>query len=116
MSFLKRLFGGADDSAPYEDTRGIYFYVQCDHCGTRLRVRADKEYDLNRTAAGYEWHKTIVDSKCFRPMPTVVNLDQHYEIVTAEIEGGHYITEAAYKGQTDETPAATTTEEADPQA
>lgn len=96
MGFLRRLFGSEKKGAQ-GDTQGLYFYVQCDNCGTRLRLRADKQYDLNRTDEGYTWHKTIVDSKCFRQIPTVVQLDRNYEVVSAEIEGGHYITREEYE-------------------
>ncbi|HZD10161.1 MAG TPA: hypothetical protein VE553_02375 [Candidatus Binatia bacterium] len=96
MGFLRRLFGGEKKSSE-GDSRGLYFYVQCDNCGARVRLRADKQYDLNRTDRGYEWHKTIVDSKCFRQIPTVVQLDRNYEVVHTEIDGGHYITREEYE-------------------
>lgn len=96
MGFLRRLFGGGKKSQE-GDAQGLYFYVQCDHCGARVRVRADKQYDLNRTDEGFVWHKTIVDSKCFRQIPTVVQLDRNYDVVHAEIEGGRYITREAYE-------------------
>ncbi len=97
MGFLKNLFGGKDKSSkPYVDKQGVYFYVQCDNCGTAVRLRADKTYDLINQGDGYEWHKTIVDNRCFRPIPTVAMLDSQYEIVSHEITGGHYITEEEY--------------------
>ncbi len=97
MGFFKKLFGGGDKkSSEYVDTRGIYFYVRCDNCGTIVKVRADKEYDLSRQGDGYVWHKTIVDSRCFRSIPTVVVLSNDFEIVEAEISGGEYVTEADF--------------------
>ncbi|MCA9976654.1 MAG: hypothetical protein KC413_12920 [Anaerolineales bacterium] len=96
MGFLKRLFGGGEQK--YVDTQGIYFYVKCNNCGTITRVRADKQHDLNLgDSGGYEWHKTIVDSKCFRRMETIVYLDRNYTVVNAEISGGAYVTEADYE-------------------
>ena len=109
MGFLRRLFGGKDQ--PYEDTQGIYLYVACDHCGSRLRVRIDKQHDLNRQGSGYVWHKTIVDSRCFRPMPTVVRFDSAYNVIESEIEGGRYLTEAEYKASRQEAAADIETEE-----
>lgn len=100
MGFLRRLFGGDKKSAE-GDTQGIYFYVQCNQCGSKVRVRADKQYDLNRTDDGYVWHKTIMDSKCFRQIPTVVHLDANYNVVSAEIDGGEYITQEAYESSED---------------
>lgn len=95
MSFLRRLFGKTETA---EDTGAIFVYVVCDRCGDRLRLRIDRQYDLNRLdEGGYVWHKTLVDRKCYRPMPTVVTFDSNYRILSAEIEGGHYISREAYE-------------------
>lgn len=96
MGFLKKLFGGEKKSGAYVDTRGVYFYVRCDNCGTITRLRADKEYDLIREDGGFVWHKTVVDNRCFRPMPTVVTLDSAFQLVNAEISGGSYVSEEEY--------------------
>lgn len=101
MGFLKRLFGDGEKdkkkNSEYVDTRGVYFYVRCNNCGTITRVRADKEYDLIRESGGYVWHKTVVDNRCFRPMQTVVHLDDSYAVTSADIAGGAYVSEADYE-------------------
>jgi hypothetical protein len=97
MGFLKKLFGGDGSQKEYVDKQGVYFFIQCNNCGKTVRVRADKQYDLANDGGGYTWHKTIVDNKCFRPMETVVTLDSGYNVVNAEINGGHYITEEEFK-------------------
>lgn len=98
MGFLKNLFGNRDQGKkPYVDQQGVYFYVQCEHCGAPVRLRADKTYDLINRGDGFEWHKTVVDNRCFRPMPTVVQLNSQYEMVSHEISGGHYITADEYE-------------------
>ena len=118
MGFLKKLLGGGDRGGrtdkPQTDTQGIYFYVQCDRCGIPVRIRADKQYDLINEGGGFVWHKTIVDNRCFRPMPTVVYLNSAYEVVSHEITGGRYITQEEYEtlraaqtataGESDESP------------
>jgi len=96
MGFLKRIFGGKQN-VPYVDQQGIYFYVQCNNCGSQVRVRADKSHDLNRDGDGFVWHKTIVDSRCFRHIPVVVYLDRNYQVTSQEIEGGEFITEESYR-------------------
>lgn len=96
MGFFKKLFGGGDGKKEYVDKQGIYFYVQCNNCGKAVRIRADKQYDLGNDGGGYTWHKTIVDSKCFRPMNTVVTLDSSYNVVNAEIDNGRYLTEEEF--------------------
>ena len=99
MGFLKNLFGGGKDKK-YVDDKGIYFYAKCDNCGSIVRVRADKQNDLNNTGNGYEWHKTIVDSTCFRRMQTVVSFDSKFNIVDSELTGGEYVSQADYKEAT----------------
>jgi hypothetical protein len=94
MNFFKKLLGGASRHAG--DPDGIYFYVKCEHCGEKVRLRVHKAHDLNRTDDGYVWHKTIVDSRCFRPMPTVVHLDAQFNVTNQEIQGGHYISEEEF--------------------
>ncbi len=101
MGFLRKLLGGADGPpakpADNSDPQGVYFYVQCDHCGAPVRLRADKQHDLLNEGARYVWHKTIVDNRCFRPMPTVVTLNSQFEVIAHEITGGHYITREEYE-------------------
>lgn len=95
MGFLKRLFGGGEQE--YVDKQGIYFYVRCDNCGASVRVRADKQHDLNRENGGFVWHKTIVDSRCFRPIRTVVHFDGSYNVSNYELEGGQFISQEVYE-------------------
>ena len=102
MGFLKKLFGGGNANENQSgrvpaDPQGLYFYVQCDRCGAPVRLRADKQYDLLNESNGYTWHKTIVDNRCFRPMPTVVHLNAAYEMISHEISGGHYISQDEYE-------------------
>ena len=109
MGFLKKLLGGADraeqqspKSAGNADPHGVYFYVQCDRCGAHVRLRADNQHDLLNEDGGYVWHKTIVDNRCFRPMPTVVTLNANFEMVAHEITGGRYISREEYEALVDE--------------
>jgi hypothetical protein len=98
MSFLKKLFGGGDSNQPSgAGDEGFFVYVQCDDCGAKVRLRVHKQHDLSRTDDGYEWVKTIVDSKCFRPMRTVVHFDGNFRMTDAELDGGHYISREEYE-------------------
>lgn len=99
MGFFKRLFGGddkPDESASEKLVRlegsGIFIYPECERCKTRLRLRADKEYDLQTESFGYAWHKTLVCHKCFQRMPTVVYFDNKLNVTGTEIDGGRYLT------------------------
>ncbi len=97
MGFLSRLFSSKDESkGEYSDPHGIYFYVECERCYTVVRLRADKRHDFNRESDGYVWHKTVVDSRCFQPMQTVVHLDSKFNITNADIDNGKYVSEEVY--------------------
>lgn len=101
MGFLRKLFGGGESKQTSgSDSTGFFFYVRCDHCGSVVRLRINKEWDLNRSANGFVWHKTIVDSRCFRQMPTVVHFDKNYQVVQADIQGGGIISQSDYEAAT----------------
>ncbi|MCI0396564.1 MAG: hypothetical protein L0332_27995 [Chloroflexi bacterium] len=99
MGIFRRLFGGGGTTpANQGDNEGFFVYVQCNNCGDKVRLRIHKQHDLNLAEGGYVWHKTIVDNRCFRPIPTEAHFDSHYQMTQAEIEGGQYITQAEYEG------------------
>lgn len=99
MNWLKRwrdLWQKGREPAGYVDKTGLYFYVVCGRCQTRLRLRADKQYDLNQTDEGYVWHKTMVCRKCFQQMPALVTLDGNYQVATQEIAQGRFVSAEEY--------------------
>jgi hypothetical protein len=99
MSFLRKIFGGSEGEkgpSPAPES-GFFVYVRCDRCQAPVRLRIHKDHDLNRTAEGYVWHKAIVDSRCFRPIPTVAYFDGRFRLIRAEMDGGRFITQAEYE-------------------
>lgn len=98
MGFLKKLFGGGNAERKYIDEQGIYLYVRSPR-GAVVKVRADKQHDLNSTDTGYEWHKTIVDSQYFQRMEAHVLFDRAYNIVSSELSAGQFITEGEYEAE-----------------
>lgn len=97
MGFLKKLFGGGSDDDSASSGDGFFIYVQCDRCQERLRLRIIKQHDLNYAGHGYVWHKTIVDGRCFQQMPAIVHFDRNLDVVSEEIEGGHFISKAEFE-------------------
>jgi hypothetical protein len=83
----------------------LHFYVQCDRCGARLHIRVSKQYDLlpdYQGDAAYILHKEMMDDRCFTLMYATVRFDKDYNVLSAEIEGGRFISreefEAAEEG------------------
>lgn len=100
MGFLKRIFGGGESGrSSTSDSDGFFFYVQCENCGAKVRLRILKQYELNHAGDGFVWHKTIVDNRCFRQIPAVVHFDRQYQVTNAQIEGGKIISAAEYEQQ-----------------
>jgi hypothetical protein len=98
MGFIKKLFGGSESrKSSAVSGQGLFLFVQCDRCGDKVRLFIHREHELNRTEGGYIWHKTIIDSKCFQPITTVVNFDNSYNISQSEIDGGHYISQEEFE-------------------
>ena len=64
MGFLEKLLGRGGEIQP-SDPHGIYVYVQCDNCGEKLRIRADKRHDLMRNYQTDEliWKKEIMETE-----------------------------------------------------
>ena len=96
MSFLKKLFGSKEQSG---DPDGIYFYVLCENCGEKLRVRADKRHDLVRDyeTGQLTWKKGIMDGRCFKTMYATVEFDASFRIQSQDLEGkGRFITKEEY--------------------
>ncbi len=103
-----RFFRGSEKSAA--DDAGLYIYVKCGKCGAPVRIRADKEHDLQQDydGDGFIYRKEVMDSRCYKLFHFTLTFDGAYNIIEREIEGGEFITEEEYQALT------TTSEEASP--
>lgn len=92
---LRRLVGG--EGRP-RDPDGIYFYVRCGRCGQKLKVRADRRFDLvqDLDEGGYVLHKEMMDGTCFSLMYATVRFDDDKRIILQEVEGGEFISEEEF--------------------
>jgi hypothetical protein len=95
---LKRAFGGAGS----QGDSGIYFYVRCERCGDRVRVRVNpaselqQEYEGGDQPVGYMVRKMVVDQRCFRPIEVVLRFDRGRREKSREISGGAFISQQEY--------------------
>jgi (2Fe-2S) ferredoxin len=98
MKLLKRLRGLVGGEGRSRDPDGIYFYVRCGRCGQKLKVRADRHFDLvqDLDEGGYVLHKEMMDGTCFSLMYATVRFDDDKRIVSQEIEGGEFISEEEF--------------------
>ena len=81
---------------------GMYLYVRCGRCGDVVRVRVNmanelqQEFSDNGGISGYSLHKTVVDSKCFRPIELSMTFDGRRRELSREVEGGEIVTREEY--------------------
>ncbi len=101
MQWLTRLFGRR--SSPADDT-ALWIHVRCRRCGEAIRVRADRRYDLvsemrdpGEAGPAYTLHKDIVGANCFRRITVDLGFDHRQQIIERRIDGGDFLTEAAYR-------------------
>ena len=92
-------FGGGTGGAA-GDGNAMFLYVRCNRCRDVVRVRVNmanepaQEYDEGGDkVTGYTLNKTIVDSKCFRPIPVTIRFDARRREQGREIEGGEFVGE-----------------------
>ena len=99
MSFLRRLFGGGNQSS---DNRALHLYIKCRRCGSPVHVRIDLHNDLSAeygddAAEGYQLIKEVMDDRCFRLMRAELQFDAQRREVSRAIEGGSFISAEEYE-------------------
>lgn len=88
-------FGGGAGAG---DRNAMFLYIRCTRCGDVVRVRVNmanepaQEFEEGGDRVlGYTLNKTIVDSKCFRPIPVTIRFDARRREQGREIEGGEFV-------------------------
>lgn len=103
MGFLKKLGsifsgGGGGDS----DGRGLYFYVRCNNCGEKIRVRVDTFNELSQNidesdrVVGYSVDKDVMGNQCFRMMHLHVDFDSGKRITSKKVDHGVLLSKDEY--------------------
>ena len=89
-------FGGAGGASG--DRNAMFLYIRCTRCRDVVRVRvnmanepAQEFAEGGDTVDGYVLNKTVVDSKCFRPIPVTIRFDARRREQGREIEGGEFV-------------------------
>ena len=88
--------GGAGGASG--DRNAMFLYIRCTRCRDVVRVRvnmanepAQEFAEGGDTVDGYVLNKTVVDSKCFRPIPVTIRFDARRREQGREIEGGEFV-------------------------
>ena len=86
------------------DRNAMFLYVRCTRCRDVVRVRvnmanepAQEFAEGGDTVNGYVLNKTVVDSKCFRPIPVTIRFDSRRREQGREIEGGEFVDQEEFE-------------------
>ncbi|MFN4293499.1 MAG: hypothetical protein ACK4JD_05135 [Thermoflexales bacterium] len=101
MNLLKRLFGGAADSADAaHDSDALVYYVKGHKCGAITRVRIDRRNELSRDDDdNFFVRKVVVDNKCYGQVEIELRFDPQYHEISREIRGGVFVTRQEWEAQ-----------------
>ena len=106
MSIFKKLSKAFSAQSAKTD-RTLYFYVQCDKCGEKLRARVDMWNELSpefdgksEIAISYHSRKVLIGEKrCYQPIELNLKFDKDHKLVEKQINGGKYIEDAEFTNQ-----------------
>lgn len=101
MGFLKRLFGGGQESGSDKD--GMYYYFRADRSGEVIRIRMNRFNDLSQSDddSGYYARKVIVGTKSFDRLEAEFIFDRNRKLVSCEVSGGEMVEQADYDAYQD---------------
>lgn len=96
MGFLKRLFGGGQQSGSDKD--GLYYYFRAERTGEVIQVRLHRFNDLSLQddGKGYFARKVMVGSRSFDRMEAEFNFDSNRKLVSCEVTGGEMVEREDY--------------------
>lgn len=104
MALLGKLLGGLfgkGDATASDD--GTYYYVRCQKCGEKIRVRVAR-WDLcedfegdGDAVSGYTSNKDVVGQKCFRTIHISLKFDRSRREVSRSCSGGDFITREEFE-------------------
>ncbi|HEX5415692.1 MAG TPA: hypothetical protein VFZ25_08490 [Chloroflexota bacterium] len=79
--------------------RGVYYYIRCNKCKEKIRVRVDPYWDLSPEfeGSGFSVTKHVIGQKCFRTIEVSLTFDDKRQETERSISGGTFITVAEYE-------------------
>jgi hypothetical protein len=104
MNFLKKI--GKFLSASPDKTPAYWLYVQCNHCGEKIKTRINLYNDLSLQYGEkngkdtYFCRKVIIGTqRCYRQVEVELNFDRNRKLLDRQITGGTFISEDEYLEQ-----------------
>ena len=100
---LEHLFAGDGKGPPLCAMRAFPIVVRCDRCGEIIRLRIDRDHELQSVYAPdaeegddpieYVLRKEIVGDNCQNLIRFTIRFDCDHGLISSEIEGGQFVDE-----------------------
>ncbi len=100
---LELLCAADGDGPPASALRAFPITVRCQHCGEVIRLRIDRDHELQSVYAPdaeegdapveYVLRKEIVGEGCQHLLHFTIHFDRDHGLVSSEIEGGEFVDE-----------------------
>ncbi len=99
MGFFKKI-NDFFSSSRSGDASAYWLYIQCDHCGEKIKTRVNLNNDLSIRYAEkdkgdtYFCRKMIIgNQRCYRPIEVEMTFDRNKKLLDRQIKGGQFISE-----------------------
>ncbi|MGD9495339.1 MAG: hypothetical protein AB7Y46_03410 [Armatimonadota bacterium] len=100
---LERLFASEGEGPPVAARRAFCITVRCARCGEVIRLRIDRDHELQSVYAPeaeegdapleYILRKEVVGESCQNLIHFTIHFGPDHELVSSEIEGGEFLAE-----------------------
>jgi len=96
VGFLKRLFGGDQQSGADKD--GLYYYFRANRSGEVIRVRLHRFNDLSQmdSGDGYFARKVMVGTRSFNRVEAEFTFDRNRKLISCDVTDGEMVERADY--------------------
>ncbi|MBC8506092.1 MAG: hypothetical protein ISR58_07575 [Anaerolineales bacterium] len=104
MGLLKKITDFFTTSVTGSGGTSVYWlYVQCDHCGEKIKARVNLNSDLSirygekNEEDTYFCRKMIIgNERCYRPIEVEMTFDRSKKLLDRQIKGGRIISEETF--------------------
>jgi hypothetical protein len=87
-----------------DEGQALWIYLECANCGEHIKLRLRKTSEIQRRdglekdegPGEFFIRKTIIGSRCYKPMEAEIEFDNRYRIIKSTVKNGKLIPRSEY--------------------